>query len=169
MYNEYALSPLTSASFIQTDQLCVKEWELASFIQIDCWSGCEDQVIALLTQHQDKRFLVLHTAPDRLVVVSTRHDLFEELSALITQDVGMLTQLSQSRTAFHLSGHQAQTILQKGVAIDFAEPVFPIHSCKQTSISDIGVTLHRLDENTFICYVFRSFAPSFHHWLTRAI
>lgn len=169
MYNEYALSPLPFDLLIQTDELSITEVALASFIQIDCWSGCEDQAIALLTQHQDKQFSILQTAPDRVIVVSRSHDLFEELSALIPQNMGMLTQLSQSRTAFQLSGPHAQTLLQKGVAIDFAEPVFPIHSCKQTSISDIGVTLHRIDENTFICYVFRSFALSFHHWLTRAI
>lgn len=169
MYNEYALSPLSSAALITTDALSIKEWELASFIQIDCWAGCEDQVIALLDQHRDTRFCLLHTAPERLIVVSNSHHLFDELSALIAEDLGMLTQLSHSRTAFHISGSAAQTVLQKGVAIDFAENVFPIHSCKQTSISDIGVTLHRIGENTFICYVFRSFAPSFHHWLTRAI
>ncbi len=73
---------------------------------------------------------------------------------------------SGSYTILRLSGSGARTLLQRGAAIDFHPDAFGPGSVAVTVIAHIGVIIWQVDAlPTYDVAVFRSFGPSFRHWV----
>jgi len=102
--------------------------------------------------------------PGRFLVVDQAEGLAATLSAAITSETGTVTDLSHGRTAIRISGPQAEWVLAKLFAIDFALPAFPLGAGRATAHHDIFAQIQRTAEDAFDLYVFRSFARSF--WTT---
>jgi sarcosine oxidase subunit gamma len=67
---------------------------------------------------------------------------------------------------FRISGPGARDLLQRGVAIDLHPDAFAPGSAAATVIAHIGVILWRPGQDeTFEVAVFRSYVPSFRHWI----
>jgi len=82
------------------------------------------------------------------------------LAAIGTQD-GTVTDLSHGRIALRIAGPQAEWVLSKLFALDFAPDAFPVEAGRATALHDIFVQIQRTREYAFDLYVFRSFARSF--------
>jgi heterotetrameric sarcosine oxidase gamma subunit len=88
---------------------------------------------------------------------------------LLDQLQGLAAVIDQShgRAALRLFGPRARDVLAKGCRLDLHPRAFTPGICAQTSIAQIGVLLHQLDEvPTYDLYVFAGYALDFLEWLT---
>jgi methylglutamate dehydrogenase subunit D len=95
---------------------------------------------------------------------SLQDNLGEELD--LTQ--ASLIDLTHGRTSLLITGERAEWVLSKLYAIDFSIKAFPVGTGLSTTHHTIFTQIHRPYEKTFDLFVFRSFARSFWHTLTRA-
>ena len=77
-----------------------------------------------------------------------------------------VTDQSDGRIVFRVSGSRVRETLAKGVAIDLHPRVFSAGDAAVTSVAHIGVHFWQIDDvPTYEIAVFRSFAESFWDWL----
>lgn len=107
-------------------------------------------------------------APGRYLLISNSAGITERLAEEINAERGVITDLSHARAGVRLSGRNAVDVLNKGFAIDLDIRKFPVHSVAQTTFHHVGLTLHRVAEESFELFVFRGFAVSFWEALTDA-
>lgn len=80
-----------------------------------------------------------------------------------------LTDVSDQRAAFELSGPHTWDVLQKGCAVDLHPRVFTELACVQTALARVRVTLRRMNEPaTCQVLVERSYAQYLWDWLNDA-
>ncbi len=79
-------------------------------------------------------------------------------------DAGAIIDVSQGRTVIRISGAHARTVLMKGAPLDFHAKVFTPGRAAQSAISQCGVLLACVDENTFDMYVLRGFGQHMWEW-----
>lgn len=94
------------------------------------------------------------------------------LAARLPAKLGALASISDQSgayTIFRLSGLDARTILQRGVAVDLHSGVFTVGSVATTLIAHIGVIVWQIDDlPAYDVAVFRSYTDSFRRWLDQA-
>jgi heterotetrameric sarcosine oxidase gamma subunit len=83
-------------------------------------------------------------------------------------DGGAIIDVSHGRTVIRISGAHARTVLMKGAPLDFHSKVFTPGSCATSTISQCGVVLSCVDENTIDLYVFRAFGQHMWEWVCEA-
>ncbi len=84
-----------------------------------------------------------------------------------------VTEVSDSRTCFKLSGQSARSVLAKGCSVDIHPGVFEAGHCAQTVLARVNVLMTqsataRNGAPTFEIYVLRSFAAHLWAWLQNA-
>jgi len=152
-----------------------------SLVQVQSWPDTDAKVQDLLTAHigaslpQDHQAVltkdgthIMPTGPGRCWIESDQPDLDTALRGQITSDLGAVTGLTHSRVVVTVRGEKAAWLLATGVGIDFAEHAFPAGSVRLTHHHEIGLTIHRIDQQTFELYAFTSYARGLWHWLTEA-
>ena len=72
---------------------------------------------------------------------------------------------SDGYTAIRVEGPAVLETLAKGVFQDLHISAFPVGAAAGASVAHIGVILWRREVETFEFLTFRSYAPSFWHWL----
>lgn len=107
-------------------------------------------------------------APGRWLAIAQDTGLAERFRAAIAADVGAVTDLTHARAGLRLSGPAAEPLLQKGLSFDLAPSAFAPMSIAQGGIHHMGVTVLRLDPDTFDVLVLSSFAGSLWDWLREA-
>ncbi|MEO1747694.1 MAG: sarcosine oxidase subunit gamma family protein [Pseudomonadota bacterium] len=112
-----------------------------------------------------KDVIAFEFAPARWAVVSERAGIAVKLSDKIG-DKGSVIDLSHGRTVLRLRGQECVWVLSKLFAIDFEK--METKSGIATAHHGITAQIWREDESTFDVIIFRSFAASFWHTLTKA-
>ena len=107
-------------------------------------------------------------SPGQFLLLSAAEDLYDKLNDLMMPNASTVLDLKHSRIGFRLSGAFATAVLAKGLAVDIAEPNFPVSSAMQTTIDHITTIIIRNNVEVFDLYVPSSFGQSFAHWLTDA-
>lgn len=80
-----------------------------------------------------------------------------------------VTDVSDLRLAFELSGPRARDVLQKGCAVDLHPRTFNTGSCVNAALARVRVTLRQMDAvPTYEVMVERSYAGYLRDWLTDA-
>lgn len=152
-----------------------------SLVQVQAWPDTGAKVQNLLATHigvslpKDHQAVVtsggshiMPTGPGRFWIESDQLDLDVALRGQITSDLGAVTGLTHSRVVVTVQGEKAAWLLATGIGIDFAEHAFPSGSVRLTHHHEIGLTIHRIDQQTFELYAFTSYARGLWHWLTEA-
>ena len=80
-----------------------------------------------------------------------------------------ITDVSDLRAAFELTGPRARDVLQKGCAVDLHPRVFNAGSCVNAALARVRVTLRQMDAvPTYEVLVERSYGGYLWNWLTDA-
>jgi heterotetrameric sarcosine oxidase gamma subunit len=79
-----------------------------------------------------------------------------------------ITDQSDARAVFRLSGDRVLDVLSKGIMIDLHPRVFTAGMTAITVLAHIGVQLSATQAGVFECLVPRSFAESFWDWLVHS-
>ena len=79
---------------------------------------------------------------------------------------GYVSEQSDSRVIFNLSGPRVVELMQKGCRLDLHPSVTGPNWCGQTQIAQVSVLIHQLDNlPTYNLYVYSGFARDFAEWL----
>jgi len=82
---------------------------------------------------------------------------------------GYLSEQSDARVIFRISGHKARELMQKACRLDLHPSVTSKDWCAQTVMAQTGVIIHQLDEApTYDLFVYSGFAEDFADWLLHA-
>ena len=145
-----------------------------SIVQIAAWPGEERQAIAAIRKVTGLALpdgagggvvngakAVFGFAPGKFTVVDEEEGLAAAFAKAMTPAIGTVTDLSHGRTAIRIEGPEAEWVLAKFFALDFALPAFPVGAARSTTHHDIFAQIQRTGGDRFDLYVFRSFARSF--------
>ena len=137
--------------------------------------GDMDAALAMRTApsraHAGDGFVALPLAPGQWMLVGEPDVTPEDFAASIEGKVGEAAHVSQqsdARTSFRVSGPQARALMARGCRLDLDRPNPGF--CAQTPMAQVGVLLHEVeaaDGRAFDLYVYNGFARSFWHWLTQ--
>jgi methylglutamate dehydrogenase subunit D len=125
-----------------------------------------DKLVAQ-TSRKAKQAITFKIAANRWFVAGNTI-IGDEFAAKLKPTDGSLIDLTHGRAALKVSGTKAEWVLSKLYPIDFTVQAFPVSTGLSTAHHNIFTQIHRSDEHTFDLFVFRSFARSFWHTLTRA-
>jgi len=104
----------------------------------------------------------LAVTPDR------GHGVLENALRDACGDSGAIIDVSQGRTVIRISGPNARNVLMKGAPLDFHTKAFTPGKVAQSSISQCGVVLMCVADDTFDLYVFRGFGQHMWEWISDA-
>ncbi|MCB1885441.1 MAG: hypothetical protein KDG89_15845 [Geminicoccaceae bacterium] len=88
----------------------------------------------------------------------------EALRARIGDD-GAVTDETGAALALVVEGARAESVLQKGIAVDLSPTAFPVDRALQAGLAEVHVLLLREAETRFRLHAPRSLAASLLHWL----
>lgn len=176
-----AISALAGMADVKTGhELQLRDLRGRGLWQIDAWHSSDAQVRELLSQHcgldiaaQSGAAVVqgesrlMWAGPARYWLVLERDsDKPQQIEAQLDAEVGHIIDLSHSRTVIQLQGEAAQAVLQSGIAVDLDAQVFKPGKVMLTALAHhTPVTLHRLGDQHFELYVYRSYAQHTMEWL----
>jgi sarcosine oxidase subunit gamma len=114
----------------------------------------------------------LWLGPDEWLVVSDRHGpeaLGDRLRAALAGLAVAVTDVSDARLIFRVSGPGTPDLLAQGCRLDLHPRAFAPGACAQTLLARVPVLLHRpADEPDLDVYVGRSYADYLWSWLVDA-
>ena len=152
----------------------LSETRPGTIVQIAAWPGEERQAIAAIRKVTGLALpdgagggvvngakAVFGFAPGKFTVVDEEEGLAAAFAKAMTPAIGTVTDLSHGRTAIRIEGPEAEWVLAKFFALDFALPAFPVGAARSTTHHDIFAQIQRTGGDRFDLYVFRSFARSF--------
>ena len=113
-------------------------------------------------------YAVMPIGPGRYLIEANKPGAVEMFQKKVAPAKGAVINLDHGRVVIRVTGTKATWVLAKGIAIDFSLEAFPVHTSRNTSHHDIGLTIRRIDENNFDLFIFTSLAQSFWHWLDSA-
>ena len=130
-------------------------------VPVDCLNVTTHEDISLFRVGPTRLWFVSEASSARL------NDFFATLDA---RDA-VATEIGHSRTVLRISGSEARTVLNRGLAIDLDDSAFPEGVFVQSVIHHIPVLAHRLpssDGPVFEVFVSREYAVTFWQWLVEA-
>ncbi len=149
-----------------------------SLVQVKAWPNTLENVTKTLEKltglsvrdgaPANDDFTILPTGPGRFLIESQDTALEQSLRKAVPPEKGAVTGLSHARVVVCISGPKAEWVLSKGIAVDFSLAAFPVATALVTSHHEIGLTIRRVDGQSFDLYLFTSFARSFWAWLEKA-
>lgn len=107
-------------------------------------------------------------SPGQWVLISTgkSSDGFADAISKKLKKNGYVSEQSDARVTFRISGKHARELMQKGCRLDLDSSVISAGWCAQTQMAQAGVILHLVDEKpTFDIHVYSGFAQHFAEWL----
>jgi len=108
--------------------------------------------------------------PERLWLAAPLADgLGARLRGVFAPELAVVTELGHSRTVLRIAGPASPGLLSRCIGLDLDPMAFPPEAFAQTSLRQIGVLLHRTDDECFHLYLPRSYAAWLWHWLTEAV
>lgn len=114
---------------------------------------------------------ILWLGPDEWLVVSESQS-GGEIAARLRQALqgiaSAVTDVSDARTIYAVSGSHARNVLAKGCTIDFHPRAFHTGRCVQTLLAKAAVLIHASSPQSFEIHVARSFAEYAWAWLDSA-
>jgi heterotetrameric sarcosine oxidase gamma subunit len=149
--------------------LSIEERPLSGLFQVCAWPVTQQEVSAIVGQLSPEA--ALDIAPGRYLLESnkdTKDKLLSQLQEQIPATIGSVTDLSDARTCFRVSGDAAALLMAKGLPLDMHSSAFPVGRVIQGAIHEIAVVVRRVEETVFDLYVYHSFAESLSHWLVQA-
>ena len=174
------LEPGTFGREANSPGVLLQEREIISLVQLTHWADtakaaekvvksiCKLNLPAGYSTAENENHCILPIGPGRYLIEGEDAGLEASLRKKIADATGSITGLSHGRIVIQISGSRATWVLAKGFALDFHLDGFPVGTAQASNHHDIGVTIRRIDEETFELYVMTSFARSFWHWLTSA-
>ncbi|MEW7009072.1 sarcosine oxidase subunit gamma [Lentilitoribacter sp. EG35] len=115
-------------------------------------------------------FTALPVAPNQWILSSQSKSgpkFGDELSDQV-QGIGYVSEQSDSRVCFRITGLDARTLLSRGCRLDLHPSVTGAGFCAQTQMAGCGVLLHQVtDEPVYDLYVYSGFARFFWNWLSQ--
>ena len=120
------------------------------------------------TVSSNKETRILWSGPNTWLVVSRKENITEKIKKICNSENFAVTDISHSRAAIQIKGHQAKEILKKGCPLNFNE--FEKNNCAGTVFHGINIVVDFVDNNpdTFNLLTLRSFGESFYHHITDA-
>ncbi len=158
----------------------LQEREIISLVQLTHWADtakAADKVVKSICKlnlpagdstAENQGNCILPIGPGRYLIEGENAGLEAALRKKIADATGSITGLSHGRIVIQVSGSKAAWVLAKGFTLDFHLDSFPANTARVSNHHEIGITIRRIDEETFELYVMTSFARSFWHWLTSA-
>ena len=116
----------------------------------------------------NEQTVIMNIGPGRMLIDSSDPRLAATLAEQIPAELGAVTDLGHSRTAFRVAGPQAARLLAKGLIIDTDLASWPAFHTLQSAIHGISLIVRRVSETEFELYAYRGFALSFWEWLQGA-
>ena len=126
----------------------LSETRPGSIVQIAAWPGEERQAIAAIRKVTGLALpdgagggvvngakAVFGFAPGKFTVVDEEEGLAAAFAKAMTPAIGTVTDLSHGRTAIRIEGPEAEWVLAKFFALDFALPAFPVGAARSTTIT----------------------------------
>ncbi len=116
---------------------------------------------------QQKNFSAIPVSPGQWVLVSqTANSGFAKTIAKKLKGIGYVSEQSDSRVIFRVSGPNARQLMQKGCRLDLHPSVAKAGFCGQTQMAQMGVLIHQVDNKpSFDVLVYSGFAQDFAEWL----
>ena len=111
---------------------------------------------------------ILWSGPKNWLLVSTKKDLFKNISEEFKETDFAITDLSHSRAIIEIEGQDAIEVLKKGCPFNF--DIFEKNNSINSSYNGIAFTADKLDNNPDKVRLFslRSFGESLYHSITDA-
>ena len=118
-------------------------------------------------------FTALPLSPGQWMLVSTEETQKDSFAGSIAdriEGIGHVSNQSDSRVCFRLSGPAARTVMAKGCRLDLHPKMVAAGFCAQTVMAQIGVILHQVDDTpTYHMLVYSGFALDFRDWIEGAV
>lgn len=110
----------------------------------------------------------LPLAPNQWVLVSKKDTaaVFARKISEKIEGIGYVSEQSESRVCIRISGPKAHELMSRGCRLDLHPSAVSAGYCAQTTMAQIGVLLHVVDDQTYELYIYSGFARSFWHWIT---
>lgn len=104
--------------------------------------------------------VVMRTGPEQLWIVAPDRlaALEPALRADVAPAIGVVTNLSHSRTRMFIEGPRARDVLAKEIAVDLDPAVFGLNRFALTGFDHTPVLLHRASAGRYEIYAMRTFA-----------
>jgi len=113
-------------------------------------------------------YTAMPLSPGQWLLVSTKQDRssFGKSITRKLRKTGYVSEQSNSRVAFRVSGSRVGELLQRGCRLDLHPDVAKKGYCAQTQMAQIGVLIHKVgEEPVFDLYTYSGFALDFAKWL----
>jgi len=115
-----------------------------------------------------KDYRAIPLSPRQWLVVSAKPDTKGFANGIRTKlkKNGYVSEQSDARVIFRISGEKARELMQKACRLDLHPSVTSKNWCAQTVMAQTGVIIHQLDEApTYDLFVYAGFAQDFADWL----
>lgn len=162
-------------------EIDLRERPIGALVQVVAWPDTVERLEATVSSLTgvavpkgpgasagNERTAIMNIGPGRMLIDSVDARLPASLAEQIPAELGAVTDLGHSRTAFRVSGPRAARLLSKGLIIDTDLARWPVFGTVTSAIHGIGVIARRGAEDSFDLYVYRGFALSFWEWLRGA-
>lgn len=156
--------------------LILQPLENMAVVQVFARKGHEAGVAAILgdvpgQSRSSAAYTSMPIAPAQWIVTATTGG-DGEFRKKLQQELGdnvYLSEQSHARIIIRVAGSGARELLQKGCRLDLHPMRTSAGFCAQTSMAQVGVLIHQLDESpTYDLHLYSGFARSFWHWLTES-
>ncbi len=112
---------------------------------------------------------VFRTGPEQVwLVVPAAGDMLARLTREIAPDIGVVSDLSHSRTRIFIDGARSVDALRKGFPLDLSEAFLAAGEAALTGVHHTPVLLHRVTRDRFEIYAMRTYALTVWAWLADA-
>ena len=162
------ISPLhdLAVPHVGSDKVVLSERLCESLVQVQAWPDTVGDVQAALSKLKDVTLMA--SGPGRWLVEAPTEGLEQKLRKSIPAEVGAVTGLTHARVVVSVSGEKASWVLASGIALDFHLAAFPVGTTQLSHHHEIGLTIHRISEDSFELYAFTSLVRGLWHWLETA-
>ena len=125
----------------------------------------KDEPLNVVTNNDTR---ILWNGPKNWLLVSTKKDLFKNISEVLVETDFAITDLSHSRAIIEIEGNDAKEVLKKGCPFNFN--TLEKNNSINSIYNGIAFTVDKLDDNPNKVRLFslRSFGESLYHSITDA-
>jgi sarcosine oxidase subunit gamma len=114
-------------------------------------------------------YAAIPLAPGQWIVTSSKADAKGVFADTIRKSIkanGYVSEQSDTRVIFRISGPRAMELMEKGCRLDLHPDATGKDWCAQTAIAQMGVLIHQIDEKpVYDLYVYSGFAQDFAEWI----
>ena len=109
---------------------------------------------------------LLWNGPQMWFAQSDSQQAVSRLGDSLSRTSATISDVSHGRTIFRLAGREAGTLISKGCPVDIG--AMPNASVVSSHIGHLNVMIHKIEDQTFDLFVFRSFGQALYEWLADA-